>query len=317
VFAPGDSISHVIAFLYDVTERKLEAEELRQTRDLLARERSLLNATLEHMADGVVLLDAERRIILANAAYADMLALPRERHEGMTCAPFMAHLATLLADPAEALDRLALYREGPEDFVFARPRRRILRRLETRVQLPTGGAYLVTWRDVTAEADLLAERERQLTIDGLTGIANRTAAEAALRLEDARRRRSGARFSVAIFDIDHFKQVNDRYGHATGDEVLRFVAEALNGQARITDLVARWGGEEFLAVLPGPLTGAVAFAERAREAVERTANSKVERITVSVGVAEIGPDESLDAVIQRADEHLYEAKRRGRNRVVA
>jgi diguanylate cyclase (GGDEF)-like protein len=167
--------------------------------------------------------------------------------------------------------------------------------------------------DVT-ERKRLAERD--LTVDVLTGITNRRGAETALRVEDERRRRGGTALSVAIFDIDHFKRVNDVHGHATGDAVLRHVAKALIAQARVTDLVARWGGEEFLAVLPGSLDGAVAFAERARQAIAGLACPPVEHVTISVGLAELAPAETPTEAIARADAHLYEAKRSGRNRVV-
>jgi diguanylate cyclase (GGDEF)-like protein len=319
IFDEAGAASHAIVFLYDVTERKAEAEELRRTRDLLAHERTLLKATLGHIADGVVLLNGEHGFLLANSAYSEMFALPLERLEGLTREPFLAHLATLLEDPVTALATFEQHTGGPQDYVLARPRKRVLRRTETPIELAHGSAFLVTWQDVTAEKELLAERERQLTVDALTGIANRRGAELALAVEDQRRQRMGTPLTVAIIDVDHFKQVNDRYGHPTGDEVLRRVAMVLATQARVTDLVARWGGEEFIAILPGAVAGARAFAERARSAIEEGGASwaGAERVTVSVGVAEVGATERVEDAIARADACLYEAKRSGRNRVVA
>ncbi len=107
------------------------------------------------------------------------------------------------------------------------------------------------------------------------------------------------------------------HGHAAGDEVLRIVAGALAGEARLTDTVARWGGEEFLAVLSVSLEGARIFCERARQVIEKLRCPPVERVTISAGVAEVGAGEAVGDAIARADKCLYEAKRSGRNRVCA
>jgi diguanylate cyclase (GGDEF)-like protein/PAS domain S-box-containing protein len=324
------SVTAAIAVYRDVTERKRqsdlyatlareresETEDLRKTHDLLLRERALFETTLANIEDGVALLDAEHRILLANGSYASMFAIPYARVEGLSEKQFVEHVASLVEDPKIFVDRLMRpQKEMIEEFVFARPRRRVLRRTWTAVNLFTSTSFLVTWHDVTAERDLLKERERQLLIDALTGIPNRRAAETALRTEKERMKRAGTPLSVAVLDIDHFKRVNDDFGHATGDEVLRLVAGTLAANARITDTVARWGGEEFLAILPVPLTGARTFCERARSAVEKLRCPLVDKVTVSVGVAEVALGETPADAIARADEQLYEAKRAGRNRV--
>jgi diguanylate cyclase (GGDEF)-like protein len=198
-----------------------------------------------------------------------------------------------------------------------RPRRRILARSWTRVPLAEGDGILLTWHDVTAERDLLREREQLLLVDALTGIPNRRTADTAMRAEQSRMKRQGTPMCVALFDIDHFKQVNDVHGHATGDEVLRVVAAALAGEARVIDTVARWGGEEFVAVLNVPLDGARVFCERARTAIEKLRCPPVERITMSAGIALVAPEETVSDALARADRHLYDAKRGGRNRVLA
>jgi diguanylate cyclase (GGDEF)-like protein len=243
-----------------------------------------------------------------------MFALPRRQLEGLTKEEFIAHVTSLAEDPAAFTERLNR-QELTEDFVFVHPRRRVLRRTQTAVSLPDGDCFLVTWHDVTDEKNLLDERQRQLLVDALTGIGNRLAAEKALAAEDERRKRTGTALSVALFDVDHFKQVNDQFGHATGDDVLRRVASMLASQARATDMVARWGGEEFIAVLPGGLGGALAFCERARRAIEQMSCPRIERVTVSAGAIELSPGESPMAGIARADERLYDAKKSGRNRV--
>ena len=126
---------------------------------------------------------------------------------------------------------------------------------------------------------------------------------------------------LAVFDLDHFKEVNDRCGHAAGDEVLRVVSEVLGGVLRAGDAVVRYGGEEFLLVLPHvSLDHAVAAAERARAALERAripVGSMELRINASFGVAQRRGGEARGAVISRADDALYRAKAAGRNCVMA
>jgi diguanylate cyclase (GGDEF)-like protein/PAS domain S-box-containing protein len=314
----GEVVTHALGFLYDVTARKREAEDLRQTRDLLDRERAVLAATLEHIDEGVALVDPSGTMLFVNRALLDMFGLVRERLAEDSTRKFTEHLAGLVADPTALLARTAADWARPsEELTLVRPRRRIFRRDSVEITLGGRRCSLVTWHDVTAENDLLRERERLLMVDLLTGAPNRRAAEEALRREAERRKRAGTPLSVAVFDIDHFKAVNDVFGHTAGDVVLRNVAGALGGQARLTDTVARWGGEEFLAVLPVPLEGARAFCDRARQAVEKHVSTSAGPVTVSVGVAELAPDETTSEAIVRADERLYEAKRSGRNRVCA
>ncbi len=312
----GKEVSHALITSYDVTDRRREAVELRVARDSIAREQALLDTALENIEDGVALIDADSRILIANRAFAAMMAMPVDRVVGLCRKDFVAHVGPMLAEPAgfaEALD--AQPPNVAQEFVFARPRRRVFTRTWTRVPAAGESGILVTWHDVTAESDLLREREQLLLVDALTGIPNRRAAENALRAEQSRKKRNGIPLCVAIFDVDHFKKVNDAYGHAAGDEVLRIVAGALAGEARLTDTVARWGGEEFLAVLSGSLDGARVFCERARQVIERLRCPPVERITISVGVAEVGAGEAVSDAIARADKRLYEAKDAGRNRV--
>src|SRR5262249_23118208 len=161
------------------------------------------------------------------------------------------------------------------------------------------------------ERELLAERERQALTDALTGIPNRRAAELELQKALARSARSNAELSLALFDVDHFKRVNDQHGHAMGDEVLRAVAATLDRAERLTDTVARWGGEEFIAILPVPLDGAVSFCDRVRGQIAELPFPNVGRVTISAGVAELGRNESVEELLARADQRLYAAKSAG------
>jgi len=159
--------------------------------------------------------------------------------------------------------------------------------------------------------------------DGLTGLLNRRSMDERLRDEVQRMARSGAGATLVMLDIDHFKQVNDRHGHPAGDAVIRALAQAIRAEAREVDVVGRWGGEEFLLLLPETdAAGAHAVAERLRLRVAALATvheGQALPCTVSLGVAayEPGvPDTALTGWLSRADQALYEAKRRGRNQTV-
>jgi diguanylate cyclase (GGDEF)-like protein len=152
--------------------------------------------------------------------------------------------------------------------------------------------------------------------DPVTGLANRRGGEEALAREVSRARRSGAPLSLALFDIDHFKNINDQSGHAVGDRVLRGISEILAASQRGSDLAMRWGGEEFLVLLPDVgIAGARTFAERVRENVQNMMVADAGQITISAGIAELRGDEDAATTLGRADANLYRAKARGRNRV--
>jgi len=175
---------------------------------------------------------------------------------------------------------------------------------------------------VALKADLEIARAESRT-DPLTGLANRKAGSDYLAANVTRVRSENRPLSLIFIDIDHFKQFNDRFGHRLGDEVLRLVSANLEKFFHGVGFVARWGGEEFVVVMPGRgLAEAAAIAERfrafvgARNVRSRDQQRDVGRITLSIGVAELGPDEGTLRLIDRADRALYRAKSEGRNRVV-
>jgi two-component system cell cycle response regulator len=162
---------------------------------------------------------------------------------------------------------------------------------------------------------------RQARSDGLTGLANRRQCEERLLAEVARSERYETPLAVVLSDIDEFKAANDTYGHAFGDLVLQRFADVLRETLRDIDVSSRWGGEEFLIVLPGTtLEGAVEAAERIRTAfaaLELAAGDATARMTASFGVAGVVAGVDALELVRAADEALYEAKRRGKNRVGA
>ncbi|MGN6624978.1 MAG: diguanylate cyclase [Tepidisphaeraceae bacterium] len=163
--------------------------------------------------------------------------------------------------------------------------------------------------------DLLQQRAQ---IDGLTGLRNRTYLDERLASEKSMLRRHPGMLACVMVDVDHFKSVNDVYGHAAGDEVLRAVAEVLQQAARGEDVITRYGGEEFTILTPGvDAVGAAKLAERARSTIEKLQikrGGNVLKITCSFGVADYVPDGGA-GLLEMADAALYDAKQNGRNRV--
>ncbi len=171
-----------------------------------------------------------------------------------------------------------------------------------------------------AMAERIAEFEKMAYVDSLTQLANRRYAEIALASRHEEMQRYGWPFGVIFIDIDDFKQVNDRYGHATGDEVLKMVARTISHAARSFDVVGRWGGEEFLGIIANVNDEElVRTARRFRALVQlsRLPGRHSIGVTVSVGAAIARPGESLADLLQRVDRHLYESKAAGKNRVTA
>ena len=164
------------------------------------------------------------------------------------------------------------------------------------------------------------ELDKFATTDGLTGLTNRRAFDLLFRQEVRRGRRADKPLSLILFDIDHFKQVNDRYGHLAGDEVIKSVAAMLNARCRASDIACRWGGEELLLLLQDcGLEKAAMIGDGIRQEIGRTPIATAAgpvTVTISVGVAEMATGETEDSVLARADRALYSAKRAGRNRVV-
>lgn len=305
-------IHGTIAVLEDVSDERAQVERIE-------RARSLFESTIANVHDGVVVLDSQKRVLYANRAYASLLDFEQDDLLGMTADHFVEQMSTRVEDPAGFRELILSPPAGPDssttELTLVRPRRRHVRRTVARLDLPEGTGHVVVWQDVTLERELLAERERQALTDALTGIPNRRAAELELVKAAARAERSSTPLSVALFDVDHFKQVNDEYGHAAGDEVLRRIAGTLDAAKRLTDTVARWGGEEFVAILPVPLDGAVTFCERVRRDVASLVCPGVGHVSISAGVALLGEKEPLESVLKRADELLYAAKIAGRDQV--
>lgn len=225
---------------------------------------------------------------------------------------------TLLPDPVRPTRRVALI----EDMRSTNGVRVNGRTVANKVL--HGGEKVLVGRTVfrferrdSFDAAFYGRLQQLATTDPLTGVGNRLAMAQEMERQESERIRYDRPYTLLVVDVDHFKRVNDRWGHATGDQVLRKVAGAVLANLRDSDRAFRYGGEEFVVILAETrLDGAVALAERIREGVEAAQiryEEDVVRVTVSVGIAEASADDVLD----HADRALYRAKRAGRNRVRA
>lgn len=158
--------------------------------------------------------------------------------------------------------------------------------------------------------------EEKAITDKLTGLFNRNIIDNLVEIEYERSKRTGKPISIILFDIDHFKKINDTYGHDIGDYVLKTIAQIARRTLRKSDYIIRWGGEEFLIILPETdINGAITVAEKIRQNIENFHFKDIDKVTVSLGVTQIKKNETIENAIKRGDQALYMAKNKGRNRV--
>ena len=192
--------------------------------------------------------------------------------------------------------------------------------LETRVEERTFelNRALIEVGDLAAQLNESLKRVGELAeTDTLTETYNRRKFDEVVIKEHHRAEHGEAPFSLIMFDIDHFKKVNDKFGHSRGDQVLKHLSRLIRGLVRQGDLLIRWGGEEFLILLPDTqLEEAGPFAERIRQEVEQERFTEIGSLTISLGVAQFRKGDSTDALLKRVDNALYQAKQEGRNRVI-
>lgn len=211
---------------------------------------------------------------------------------------------------------------GQEEFMYQNTSLFPLRSTNNEISHTCLVIYDVT--DVAANRHQLLNANRQLqklsSIDRLTGLNNRGHWEEALKQEYARHSRYGSQTSLVMFDIDHFKHVNDTWGHQVGDQVIQAMADVVRAQVRSADIAGRYGGEEFAVLLPDTdKEGARIFAERLRTAVEALEVKHEDQsihCTISLGIADLSkPSTDYKTLIEWADQALYQSKKGGRNRV--
>jgi diguanylate cyclase (GGDEF)-like protein/PAS domain S-box-containing protein len=286
---------------------------------------------LDNFYDGVYFVDPDRRITYWNKAAERISGFTREEVIGSHCCDeLLIHVnaegvllcgglcpisATLADGEVRDVDVFLHHKEGHRVPVRVRvapvqdAQRNVIGAVDVFTDNTAGMAAL----------QRIKELQEMAYVDPLTGVANRAFTEINVRAKLDEMDRYAWPFGVLFVDIDHFKEVNDRYGHDVGDQALRTVARTLAGNARSFDLVGRWGGEEFLVALVNVDEDRItALGERFRALIGSstvpTENGNV-RITVSIGATLARPGDRVDTLVRRADELMYESKKAGRNRV--
>ena len=317
-------VSELAAIVQQFAATRLSEAAMRGDRDVAVSAREQVQDLYDHAPCGYHSLDAEGRVLRMNQTELRWLGLPLAQVLGRPYADFLTPASQQIF--AERFPHFL--RDGQ------------IKELEMELQSASGAAMPIlvsatairdaaghflasrsTVFDHTEKKRVQAQLEDMARKDALTGLSNRRDFYEKAEREIARSRRSGQPFCVLMLDVDFFKKINDQYGHAGGDDVLRELARLLVAQLRAVDLPARLGGEEFAVLLPEtPLADAALAAERLRVALQNTPvplhDGQSVNVTVSLGLTRwIASDTDIDTALKRADAALYQAKATGRNRV--
>ena len=306
---PTDEITHVFGTVQDITDRK--AAEI-----AVAEAREYAEAIIAAMSEGYA-LTVDGIITAVNDSLCLATGFDRDELVGSGL-PFPFWPPEGIEQTMQVRDRIVAQQGGTFEATFMRKDgTRFPAEVTARAAFRPDGSllgYVNTMRDISERKAREKELERLATVDPLTGLLNQRLFREQLATEIVRARRYGHSLSIVIFDLDYFKDINDRYGHPVGDRVLSEVAERFEALARRGEHLARIGGEEFAWILPyADASGAVAAAERARHAISAVPFAAVGIITVSAGVCELSDGQDLEDLYQHADRALYAAKERGRN----
>jgi diguanylate cyclase (GGDEF)-like protein/PAS domain S-box-containing protein len=292
---------------------------------------ALFRELLDNLYDGVYFVDTERTILFWNKGAERLTGYRKEEVIGSHCWDhLLRHVnceGVLLCQHDCPLHASMQNGMPAEDEIFLHHKDG--HRLPVRVKvspLRDGTGAVVGAIEVFSDnsekihsLEIIQELERKVFLDPLTGLANRRYMDAALPARFDELQRYGWPFGVVMIDIDHFKYVNDRFGHDVGDETLKMLSRTLLGGSRSSDIIGRWGGEEFIAVLTNVTALKLrSSAERYRVLVEQS-SLPMEfgqiRVTISAGATLVIPADTPETIIKRADNLLYQSKAAGRNRV--
>ena len=329
IFAGDGRVAQMIELSLDITERKNMENQLRAQRQFTAK-------LIKYSAVPTFVLDAQHRILFWNKPCERMTGIKAADMVGTTgqWRPFYAHPRPCLADlvldgTAEQAGLLygfieksrvlphGYHAEGWFENIGGERRYLVFEAAPIFDDAGKTVAAIETLRDITSRKEMEEALAHQAMRDELTDIYNRRMLDELLKQEVLRATRYRTPFSLVMFDLDYFKNINDTYGHDVGDAVLREVTAVMRKQIRATDHFGRWGGEEFMLLAPETvLAQAVFLAEKLRLHVEGHRFEKVQFITMSIGVGEYRPGEGGDGLIKRVDDALYRAKESGRNVVL-
>ncbi len=300
---------YIDGVIFDITEHKQIEEKLKTASNEW-------RATFDASSDPIMLIDSEMKIIKANLATTKYLLKPFNEILGKT---YFELFQGTDRPPAECpLEKMKKTKKHEEAELYLSERYIWVRVSFDPIFDDKGNLIMFVHiiRDITESKHAEEELRRLATTDKLTEAYNRIKFEEIIEREIERVKRYNQPLSMIMFDIDHFKKINDTYGHSTGDYVLKTIANIVREAIRKIDYLVRWGGEEFVIISSETnLEKAHALAERIRGITESYKFDTVGKVTVSFGVTEFKEGDTGDSFIKRIDVAMYKAKEKGRNRV--
>lgn len=293
--------------------------------DRFQQQADVLNIVLDHITQGIVVIGPDYRTLAFNRPFEEIFQLPaRSVAVGADFRDILRVWAQETGQDQQMLDLAIKELDRQDSFEFQFPQSikgDIRWCLLTHNPLPGNKGFVRTFTDITKQKALETSLTKLSREDPLTGLFNRRTLMAMLEDEMTRVQRYQRSMSLLMMDIDHFKRINDRWGHPMGDEVLRSFAAQCEGAMRENDKIGRWGGEEFVMLLPETeQPEAVEVASRLRSltssmAIPSHSGDNTIHVTISIGIASTSAGDTVETLLARADHALYDAKTSGRDRV--
>lgn len=281
------------------------------------QERNLLAKALNDSPDCVMITDIENKIVFVNTGFEQLTGYQQHEVLGREPSFLWSSLPDETSKDTESLlSRKIIHLQSQEPNLHKDGYLFYVDQSIAQIMDETGKIthYVSFSKDATDRLKRELALKDLASRDALTGLLNRRAGEQLLKQYDDHKQLPKKMLCLIMMDVDNFKKINDTFGHVVGDLILKSSSQLLKSKARNTDSVIRWGGEEFLIIVPdSDLKAALEFAERMRKSIEQHTDKQVGRITASFGVAELRPDEGTASLLNRADKALYKAKLNGKN----
>lgn len=309
---------HLVVNIIDITDRIRNQQEMLKLQRTVAESALLFKTLTESALAGIFLY--QETFLYVNAAFIQMTGYTADELKMMTAMDLVvpeeqelirervqSRLSGALQEQIVYQDLKVVTKSGTSRWFYI---------AITTVQFQGKWTGLGTAIDMTERKMMEKRLEYVAQTDTLTGLYNRLRFDDIIQREIAFGERHGTQLSIIYMDIDFFKKINDTFGHDIGDTVLKEIAFIIRQVLRVSDYPFRWGGEEFIILCPDTTINDVKIlAERLRERIAQSDFSMVKKVTVSIGITQYHTDESVDEMIKRADQTLYQAKESGRNRV--